>query len=486
MRSHRHSSHSRERVASVAMSNTSKPREFRAVPVLHYPLKEQRSIHVLPHQEELNPFQDYLPLSTHVMQPATSSGDDSPRSVHIGASPLRATLRPAPVPRERPRTALTPSELDALMTEIIHRPPPRLEVAQSAPLPPSANEFYGPDIDGRELKPSWRRIHSTEWRTRVDKNWQRAVSAAGARAARPSTAPSRARASTRSSRLGMSDWTNGFVDDEDEDEDNEDNEDEEDDGVESASDMASGVTSVPAPATPMASASPIRQSAPVLSLATAEGQPGGSMKSAGALSKLLSRSASCGASGGVGGVGGGGGGSVGGGAAAGGAGGGGGGGGGGGSGGASAGGGSVAGGVAGGSGGGGGPFRLKDMAKLTIFGNGKASKLARERSARAKAYAQKALTKAEIAATAAEAFDSRHVVKLAHTAKLERMASAKATEDRNLSFNQALKRIRSNRLVIPDAPPEMVIASLTLPRRGRLHLMAPDGSLIAYESSDGL
>jgi hypothetical protein len=145
---------------------------------LHYPLKEQRSIHVLPHQEELNPFQDYLPLSTHVVQPVTSTGEDSPRTVHIGASPLRATLRPAPVPRERPRTALTPSELDALMTEIIHRPPPRLEVAQSAPLPPSANEFYGPDIDGRELKPSWRRIHSTQWRARVDKNWQRAVSAA--------------------------------------------------------------------------------------------------------------------------------------------------------------------------------------------------------------------------------------------------------------------------------------------------------------------
>jgi hypothetical protein len=57
------------------------------------------------------------------------------------------------VPRERPRTALTPSELDALMTEIIHRPPPRLEVAQSAPLPPSANEFYGPDIDGRVYVP---------------------------------------------------------------------------------------------------------------------------------------------------------------------------------------------------------------------------------------------------------------------------------------------------------------------------------------------
>ena len=436
MRSRRHSSHSRERVAT-----RNKPREFRAVPVLHYPLKEQRSIHVLPHQEELNPFQDYLPLSTHVVQPATSTGDDSPRTVHIGASPLRATLRPAPVPRERPRTALTPSELDALMTEIIHRPPPRLEVAQSAPLPPSANEFYGPDIDGRELKPSWRRIHSTQWRARVDKNWQRAVSAAGARAARPSTAPSRARASTRSSRLGMSDWTNGFVDDEDEDEYYEDNEEEEDDGVESASDMASGVASAPAPATPMASASPIRQSAPVLSLTTAEGQPDGSTKSAGALSKLLSRSASCGAGGGCG--------CGGGNAAAGGA-----------AGGAAGScGGSVAGGVAGGSGGGGGPFRLKDMAKLTVFGNGKASKLARERTARAKASAQKALTKAEMAATAAEAFDSRHVVKLAHTVKLERMASAKATEDRNLSFNQALKRIRSNRLVIPDAPPEMVIAS---------------------------
>jgi hypothetical protein len=246
----------------------------------------------------------------------------------------------------------------------------------------------------------------------------------------------------------MSDWTNGFVDDEDEDEYYEDNEEEEDDGVESTSDMASGVASAPAPATPMASASPIRQSAPVLSLTTAEGQPDGSTKSAGALSKLLSRSASSGAAAG----GGGGGGNAAAGGAAGGATGGGGGGGG-------SCGGSVAGGVAGGSGGGGGPFRLKDMAKLTVFGNGKASKLARERTARAEAYAQKALTKAEMAATAAEAFDSRHVVKLAHTVKLERMASAKATEDRNLSFNQALKRIRSNRLVIPDAPPEMVIAS---------------------------